>query len=290
MLRQRVLSAIVIVIVAVVPGVLGHPLLTVGLIALAGIGITELSRATSAINVSLLKWPAIIIVSTLIALAGFDAGPVLLLATILLGSLAFLVLIMIRGSVSGATRDYAFSIAAVVYVGLPLAHMPLIRNHGDDDTAGWLQSVNDLALVSLPAAGLGWLVLVVASTWMTDSAAYLGGRAFGANKLAPSLSPAKTIEGALSGVIAGALTGALVTVLLGLPVPAYVGAVIGLLISSIGQAGDLAESMIKRDIGIKDMGDLIPGHGGILDRIDALLFTLPAGYYLILLATEVHWP
>ncbi|MEX2425760.1 MAG: phosphatidate cytidylyltransferase, partial [Thermomicrobiaceae bacterium] len=225
-----------------------------------------------------------------IAAAGSGAPFSLMTAIIVLGSTLLLTGIIARGQIDGATRDFAFSIVPIIYVGLPLAHMPLIRDLGDSDTSGWLQSVNGLSLSQTPAEGLGWLVLIVAATWMTDSAAYLGGRALGSHKLAPILSPGKTVEGAIAGVIFGGLTGAGAAMLLGLPIPWYAGMAIGLLVSALGQMGDLAESLLKRDIGVKDMGDLIPGHGGVLDRIDALLFTLPAGYYLILLVTEVNWP
>jgi phosphatidate cytidylyltransferase len=290
MLRQRALSAIFIVAAAIVPAVLGHPLLTVALIALAALGIVEFGRAVRSIDAELLSVVAIVISAALIGVAGFTTSPLALVGVLALGSMALLMTTIVRGVIEGAVRTYAFSIAAVLYIALPLAHMSLIRSFGDDDAVGWLQSVNDLALTAMPAEGLGWLVLIVSATWITDSAAYLGGRSFGKNKLAPVLSPGKTVEGAVAGVIAGSLTGAVVVAGLGLPVPVYVGAVLGLMLSALGQAGDLAESLIKRDIGIKDMGNLIPGHGGILDRIDALLFTLPAGYYLILLATEVNWP
>ena len=290
MLRQRVPSAIVIVIVAVVPAVLAHPVLTIALIALASLGIAEFGRAVATTGVRMLSWPVIVLATILIALTGADESPRYLVATVVLGSILLFLGTIWRGNIEGSTRDYAYSIGALLYIGLPLAHMPLIRLHGDNDVAGWLQTVNDWALTSAPAAGIGWLVLIVAATWMTDSAAYLGGRAFGKNKLAPTLSPGKTVEGGISGLIFGALTGVVVTALLGLPIPLYVGAGLGLILSVLGQAGDLAESLIKRDLGIKDMGNVIPGHGGILDRIDALLFTLPAGFYLILLATEVNWP
>lgn len=290
MLRQRVPSAIAIVIVAVVPAVLAHPVLTIALIALASLGIAEFGRAVDSSGVRPLTWQVILLAAILIVLSGADQAPVLLVATVVLGSILLFAGTIWRGIIEGSTRDYAYSIGALIYIGLPLAHMPLIRLQGTNDVASWLQSINDFALTTAPATGLGWLVLIVAATWMTDSAAYLGGRAFGKHKLAPTLSPGKTIEGGVSGLIFGGLTGLIVTGLLGLPIPLYTGAGLGLILSALGQTGDLAESLIKRDLGIKDMGNLIPGHGGILDRIDALLFTLPAGFYLVLLATEVNWP
>jgi phosphatidate cytidylyltransferase len=292
MLRHRVPSAIAIVIAAVIPAVLGHPVLTVALIVLATLGIVEFCRAAESLGARPFTWQAILIVAALVAVLGSGLSLVLALAIIILGPIALLIFAMIRGSISGSTRDYAFSIVAIIYIGAPVAHMSMIRAHdaGSDPVASWLQRVNDLSVSSEPATGLAWLVMIVAITWITDSAAYLGGRAFGSHKLAPTLSPGKTVEGAIVGVLAGVLTGVAFAMLLGLDIPIYVGAAIGLLLSALGQAGDLAESLIKRDLGIKDMGNIIPGHGGILDRIDALLFTLPAGYYLMLVATEVSWP
>ena len=290
MLGQRVLSAIVIVAVAIVPAVLGHPILTIALFALAGLGINEFARAVSTVGVQLLTIPVLIVSALLITASGFSDSLALLLGITILGSIFLFIAAIGRGVIEGATRNWSFSVGSMLYIGLPLAHMTLIRGHGDDDVSSWIQSVNNLSVGSPPAAGLAWLVLIVAITWMTDSAAYLGGRALGRTKLAPTLSPGKTIEGALSGAIVGGLTAVGAAALLGLPIPLYAAAVTGLLISSLGQAGDLAESLIKRDLGIKDMGNLIPGHGGILDRIDALLFTLPAGFYLMLLTTEIGWP
>ncbi|TVR74986.1 MAG: phosphatidate cytidylyltransferase [Sphaerobacteraceae bacterium] len=290
MLGQRVLSAIVIVAVAIVPAVLGHPILTIALIVLAGLGINEFARAVFPAGVQLLTIPVLIVSALLITASGFSDSLALLLGITVLGSIFLFITAIGRGVIEGATRNWSFSVGSMLYIGLPLAHMTLIRGHGDDDVSSWIQSVNNLSVGSPPAAGLAWLVLIVAITWMTDSAAYLGGRAFGRTKLAPTLSPGKTIEGALSGAIVGGLTAVGAAALLGLPIPLYAAAVTGLLISSLGQAGDLAESLIKRDLGIKDMGNLIPGHGGILDRIDALLFTLPAGFYLMLLTTEIGWP
>jgi phosphatidate cytidylyltransferase len=289
MLGQRVLSAIVIVIVAIVPAVLGHPVLSIALVALALLGVHEFGRAVATRGVRMLTVPAMAITALLILAAGFSGSPLLLLGITILGSIAIFLTTIFRGIIEGSTRDWTFSVAATLYIGLPLAHMALIRNYGNDDVSGWIQSINNLAIGSPPAAGLAWLVVIVAITWMTDSAAYLGGRAFGKRKLAPTLSPGKTIEGAISGAIVGGITGILLSAALGLSLPLYAAAVFGLLISSMGQVGDLAESLIKRDLGIKDMGNLIPGHGGILDRIDALLFTLPTGFYLMLLASEIGW-
>lgn len=126
------------------------------------------------------------------------------------------------------------------------------------------------------AAGLALSALPVAVTWLCDTAAYFAGLKWGRRRLAPALSPKKSVEGALAGLAAGAAAGALLTPWLGwLPLA---GALAGLFIAAVAQAGDLWESALKRAAGVKDSGRLLPGHGGILDRFDALLLALPAAY------------
>src|SRR4030095_1881521 len=115
---------------------------------------------------------------------------------------------------------------------------------------------------------------------LSDSAQYYTGRAFGRRKLSPLISPAKTIEGALGGLLVAAHAGALLGPSL-LPVPLSLAAAAGcaLLLAGFGIAGDLFESLLKRSAGVKDSSNLIPGHGGILDRIDAYLFAAPVFYF-----------
>ncbi|MHB1418371.1 MAG: phosphatidate cytidylyltransferase [Bacillota bacterium] len=112
--------------------------------------------------------------------------------------------------------------------------------------------------------------------WVADSGAYFSGKAFGRHLMAPRLSPKKTIEGAIGGVLAS-VAAALVMTLLGLHVPQLV--VMALLVAVTGQAGDLVESAFKRSAGVKDAGGILPGHGGVLDRFDSLLISLPVVYY-----------
>jgi len=124
-----------------------------------------------------------------------------------------------------------------------------------------------------------WVLAVVLSTWAGDSAAYLSGRAFGQHKLAPMVSPGKTIEGAIGGFLAAVLVSAAAFGLSGV-LPIWAGALVGAGIGASGQLGDLSESFLKRQAGVKDSGDLIPGHGGMLDRVDALLFAFPTALLL----------
>jgi len=162
--------------------------------------------------------------------------------------------------------------------GWPAARAPLAL------VLGWLLLLPTfLALVYLRAQGAGVLLAALAIAIVADSAAYFAGRAFGRNKLAPRISPGKTWEGALGGALGVAIYAFL------LPAPAAQGitvllpALIGLFLLSV--LGDLYESWIKRQAGIKDSGSLLPGHGGVLDRIDSQLAVLPVAALLWIVLT-----
>lgn len=125
-----------------------------------------------------------------------------------------------------------------------------------------------------------WVVLyVMAVTWTTDAGAYFVGMRFGKTPLAPRLSPKKTREGAVGGIIFATLMSLLWGTWIHLPW--WHCLVLGPVIGALGQIGDLAESALKRDLGIKDFGGVLPGHGGVLDRFDSLLFTAPVAYYYL---------
>jgi phosphatidate cytidylyltransferase len=126
-----------------------------------------------------------------------------------------------------------------------------------------------VALRNLPG-GLGWTLLVLFPTWICDSFAYLFGRVWGKHPFFEWISPKKTWEGAVAGWIGGTGTALVIGHMLGLSVPLALA--LGVAISVAATFGDLVESMIKRQVGVKDSGSLLPGHGGILDRMDSLLF------------------
>lgn len=122
-------------------------------------------------------------------------------------------------------------------------------------------------------AGAGFVVLALALAWASDTGAYFAGRFLGKHKLYEAVSPKKTVEGALGGLAASVLS-AVVAHFWFLPsLPLVEGVVLGLVAGGLGQAGDLGESLLKRSFGVKDSGGIVPGHGGILDRVDALLVT-----------------
>ena len=151
----------------------------------------------------------------------------------------------------------------VAYLGLPA--LALI----------WLRSVPDL--------GLGLLLGLLVVVWTTDTAAYVAGRSLGGPRLAPAVSPSKTWSGLCGGVLGAALAGALTAWLLGSERLAQ-AAGLGALLAAVAQLGDLIESAFKRSAGVKDSGSLIPGHGGVLDRVDGLLLAAPVLALLGLIA------
>lgn len=125
-------------------------------------------------------------------------------------------------------------------------------------------------------AGHRWLLTALAVVWAADTGAYFAGRAFGRRKLAPTISPNKTVEGLIGGLVAGVLAGIGFSTLAGAEGAALAKvAVVSLAAASFSVIGDLFESMLKRHVGVKDSGRLIPGHGGVLDRIDGVLAALP---------------
>lgn len=177
------------------------------------------------------------------------------------GVLKVLVLAMARGPQQKPLAAVSVTIFGLLYASAPLAFLTTIREGG-------------LALVLLP------LVL----TWICDTAAYMAGSQFGGPKMAPVLSPKKTWSGAVGGaagalIVAVALGPVLVRVGVSLSTAQLLG--LGLLVAVVGQLGDVAESLLKREAGVKDSSNLLPGHGGILDRLDSLYFVIPASAALL---------
>ncbi len=154
-------------------------------------------------------------------------------------------------------------VAGLLYVGLPLACL------------AWLRELNGLSGNGGEVVGRDDVVFLIAVVWASDIGAYLAGRLLGGAKLAPSISPGKTRSGAVGGLMASMLVGECVAQAL-MPGPFGHAAAIACVLGVASQAGDLLESWIKRQFGVKDSGWLIPGHGGLLDRLDGLLAAAPA--------------
>jgi phosphatidate cytidylyltransferase len=158
-----------------------------------------------------------------------------------------------------AIASVSAALLPVLYFGLPLGSMVAIRE----------------------TRGREVLFLMMVTVVASDTAQYYSGRAFGRRPLAPAISPKKTIEGAIGGFVFGALVFSAVGIWWLPTLPLVYRALLGIAVVAFGIAGDLFESMLKRSAGVKDSSTLIPGHGGVLDRIDALLFAAPI-YYIVL--------
>jgi phosphatidate cytidylyltransferase len=130
----------------------------------------------------------------------------------------------------------------------------------------------------LDTEGIRWVILSLCIAWFADTGAYFTGRTFGKAKLYPAVSPGKTRAGLWGALAFAALAGVLASTTYLPQLPLLAGILLGLVAGLLGQLGDLVESLLKRSVGVKDSGKLIPGHGGLLDRIDALLFVSPTVY------------
>ncbi len=168
-----------------------------------------------------------------------------------------------RKRLDGAMVDWALTMAISIYLGWPTSFLLLLRGYAP----GTFQHGG---LIALPT-GAWWLLVVLLGVWGFDGAAFFSGRYFGRHKLAPEISPGKTWEGVLGGLVLS-IAAALVLTVVPLHVPWYLAILLGVLIGMAAALGDLAESLIKRQTHVKDSGQIMPGHGGMLDRIDSLLF------------------
>jgi phosphatidate cytidylyltransferase len=160
---------------------------------------------------------------------------------------------------AGITVSMATTLLGIVWIGVPLVHAVLLRD--------------------LPDHGGALLIDVLVGTFATDTAAYATGRLFGSHRITPRLSPNKTLEGLIGGFVIGTMAfwfaGLYQDWLSGLD-----ALILGAAVAALAPVGDLFESMVKRDLGIKDTGNIFGPHGGLLDRLDAVLFTIVIGYYL----------
>jgi len=202
-----------------------------------------------------------------LAAAGYAWRQGVAVPLILTGSLlAIMVRELFRRDMSHSLVHIAVTVFGIMYVGFLGSHLVMMRQ---------LPAAEGGA----DAVGAHMVFFAALVTWATDTGAYLAGVSLGRHKLMPRISPNKTVEGAVGGLIAAALVGWICARGFAVFLTPLAGALLGLLAGVMAQLGDLVESMIKRDAGTKDTAELIPGHGGILDRFDSLLFTVPVLYY-----------
>jgi phosphatidate cytidylyltransferase len=202
--------------------------------------------------------PGLIIIVALLVNAelgppnGVDYGPLLLVVAIALPAIWELS----RKDHKGFLLDWSLLLLGVFYIGVLGSYMFALRH---------LELGRELLLITL------------ISIWATDVFAYLSGRLFGRNPFFPEISPKKTMEGAVGGILAGTLAFAVSSWFIGFALPAAV--IGGVIVAVLTTVGDLTESLIKRNLGVKDSGNLIAGHGGVFDRLDSMFFPLTFTFY-----------
>ncbi|HKJ91963.1 MAG TPA: phosphatidate cytidylyltransferase [Longimicrobiales bacterium] len=281
-LGRRVAVAAVGIPTAVVLIYLGGWYLGVLLAVAGGLSAWEYYRLAAARGVRAFVVPGvvfavgIVLVST--ALPGPGVGGPLWQLTVAFTLVLSVMAVLDRGVDEGPLTATAVTVmgallpAGTLAFALFLRHMPVFGvGHGREAWTG-------AALVAYP----------LAVTWLNDTAAYFAGKAFGRRKLAPNVSPNKTWLGSEAGLVAGVVAGWLYARLvfgwwLALPLSPWLGALGGGLITVAAQFGDLSESILKREAGVKDSANLLPGHGGALDRLDALFLAFPVSYWYLAL-------
>ena len=266
-MNQRVRSALAAIPLALLVIILGRVYLAVTLLVIGILAVREFYKLAQFSGYGPLELVGVLGVTAFVALGhlGLQQAVGLAVTAIILMTLSWQTLVF-EGQNSIANS--AITLLGSVYVGLPMATTLMLRYTGGEQ------------------AGFGYLLIAVLTVWATDIGAYYGGRAFGKRKLAPKVSPNKTYEGAIAGFISGVITGAIVrelgAVLLWWPHLSLGHSLALAVITSVsGQIGDLAESAFKRSAQVKDSGTFLPGHGGVLDRLDSLLLAIPVVYYYV---------
>ena len=254
----RVLWALPWVLFAIAVTAIGGGVFAVAMVGLAWAVMIEFFRMTARARPFQLVAFA---TAAAMIVAAYFGGPFQIL---LVGVAFFPVMLgfaLARPSLQNVTWAMAVTVFGIVWIGVPFAHAVLLRD--------------------LPPHGGALLVDVLVCTFFTDTFAYVGGRMFGSRQLAPMVSPNKTIEGLVVGV-AGGVLGFWLAGLYQDWLSGGEALLFGLCIALLAPIGDLFESAIKRDLEVKDTGRMLGPHGGLLDRLDAVLFTVVAGYYLAL--------
>lgn len=268
MLRERVFSGIVLVVPTLLAIVMGGNLFTLGILIVVSIGALEMTqlvawRGHRAFGGLMVLWVTLFVLDRAFPWLDllYPGTTALLLLTLTWAVTRF------RQGTANAVTGFAFTIAGGLYFGWAGAYFVRLRALDE---------------------GLFWTLTVCFAVWLSDTSAYFVGKSIGRNRLIPDISPGKTWEGYVGGIVGASLVTAALPLLwqrLGASnaVSPLHGFFIGLLVSVISPLGDIAISMFKRYAGVKDSGRLIPGHGGILDRIDALIIAGLLGYYYLIL-------
>ena len=269
MLKHRVVTAAVGVPLIILAIWFGDPWFSLLIAAAALAGTYEFYRIASFDRREPLLYFGLLWTLALV-LSPHYRNPDLLPLVVTAAMLVSLICLLLRPSTEKAFRDWAWTIVGALYVGWMLGYWLNLRGLED---------------------GRNWVYLAMLTTFANDTGAFFIGRARGKHKLAPAISPAKTWEGAIGGLVSAALAAIVIAVVLKL-ISVELGApfafrywqiiILGFLVGLFAQLGDLVESLLKRSMGVKESGNLLPGHGGVLDRFDSLIFVGAVVYYYVI--------
>lgn len=282
MLRVRSLSAVGVVLIGVVPALWGAWGVAVAFAVIGVVSLYELRAMFGQIAHAVIFPVAapVILLAVVAVAADWPAWVFGALAAAALAGPAFV--LVARRSLDGTLAAWLATTFVTLYLAVPLAHIVAVRQIGGP-TAGagtWLTHLEQRLGHAGAARGLAWFLLALVTTWLADTFAYLTGRAAGKHRMAPALSPNKTWEGFAGGVVGAIATAIVANWCFGVGMRVVVAALAGAIIAVVAAVGDLAESLLKRQTGVKDSGTLIPGHGGVLDRVDSQLFAFIVVYYI----------
>jgi len=276
-LTQRVLTAVFGVPVLLFVFYRGGLLFLLLILFIISLGQFEFFRLLETKGVSSDRAFAVMSSVVLAAAAYFGYLQFLAVFTVLM-VIAF-VLQFRKEDLSKVIVELGTTLTGIIYLGWFLSHAILLRNldhhPGIRDYAETVQRTKDV--------GFFYVVFVVACTFLNDTGAYFVGKWKGEKRLIPSISPGKTVEGTIGGIISSTITGGVVNLIFKSPLEYSWAFLFGFIIGVVAVLGDLVESLIKRSVGAKDSGTILPGHGGVLDRFDSLIIVFPVSYYFVLL-------
>lgn len=271
---RRVLVALIGIPVAIAAGYAGGLVLATALSALAGLGAWELFRLSRANGTAAIEQVGIPL-AALMPLAAHVFRLGWIDAPLAAGGAVFVALVGVvlwsRAPDERPLEAIAVTVFGVLYAGATLAYAYALRHH---------------RFVVEPMAGAALVFFPIVLTWVSDTGAYAVGRAFGKRKLMPTVSPGKTVAGAVGGALA-TMAGAwlyndqVLVPFAQLGLAPWTALIFGLVISVVGQVGDLVESLFKREAGVKDSSRIFSAHGGVLDRLDSLYFAIPVAYLIL---------
>lgn len=279
MLHLRLLSAAVLIPLVLVVVALGQPWLVLLVAVAVGLALDELYRLFAIVGHRPVRWAGFLS-ALLIVLAAYLSP---FFSHVVGAALAAAVLLTLTGQLArrdrgGALTDWALTLSGAVYVAWTLAHFVLVRelNAPAFSPPFW-------RALRAPELGSGawWVFTALLLVWLSDSAAYFVGRRWGRHKMSSYVSPKKSWEGATAGFVTAVAVAVGLVPLLELPLSYPWAVLLGATVGVVAPLGDLAESLLKRQVGVKDSGTLLPGHGGMLDRVDSLLFVVPVVYYFL---------